>query len=243
MDALITAAGLGTRAKLPRNMRKEMLPVYSFRDNDVVLRPIIDEIMHSLDLNARVKKFYLVLNKNDSYTADYVRSLDYKTEIIYQEKPLGYGNAVRLAEPYLKGFFILNAGDGLIIKDQLLAGAVKMHLDCRCQVLALMPVKNPENYGIAVIKNNNVITCIEKPKNYIGRNAMTAFYILNSKIFEFIEDSNVTSAIDKTIKTGIETRYIKIKRNDWISVGTSESYYRILERTYKNIMTSRMSSA
>ena len=48
MDALITAAGKGTRANLPENMRKEMLPVYSIRNDKIVLRPMLDCIIYNL---------------------------------------------------------------------------------------------------------------------------------------------------------------------------------------------------
>ncbi len=239
MHALITAAGLGTRARLPNGMRKEMLPIYCIRDNNIVLRPIIDEIMHKLYINIKIEKFFVVLNKNDHYTMDYINSLDYKTEIIYQEKPLGYGNAVGLAKHYINGFFVLNAGDGIIINDESIRSAVKINNNYKCQVLAIMRVNNPERYGIAGVSKNKVQSCVEKPQEYIGRNAMAAFYILNSQIFDFIDNENITSAIDNTIKNGFETRYIKIRRSDWISVGSSDSYYKILAKTYKNVMISR----
>ena len=114
MYALITAAGLGTRANLPNGMRKEMLPVYAARHSKIVLRPILECIIHNLSLSG-ADRFFVVLDKNDIHTADYLSTLGMKIEYIYQKKPEGYGKAVALADEYIKDDFILNAGDGLIM--------------------------------------------------------------------------------------------------------------------------------
>ena len=95
MDALITAAGLGTRANLPEGMRKEMLPVYAVRNGKIVLRPILECIIHNLSLSG-ADRFFIVLDVNDGHTADYLSTLNVKSEYIYQKRAEGYGKAVAL---------------------------------------------------------------------------------------------------------------------------------------------------
>ncbi len=232
MDALITAAGKGTRANLPSNMRKEMLPVYSMRNNNIVLRPMIDCIIYNLN-KINIKKFFIVLNKNDKFTENYLKSLDYNIEYIYQDKPEGFGNAVLIAKNYIKDDFILNAGDGIILNENKMKSIINLYKNKKNNVLTLMKVSNPENYGIAKINNEYVLKVDEKPEDPESNYALAAFYILKKEIFDYIKYIELTPAINDMIKSNINTNYFKINRYDWISIGNSNNYYKILERTYK----------
>ncbi len=241
MDALITAAGLGTRANLPSNMRKEMLPVYSMRNGKIVLRPMLDCIIYNLHM-CGVNKFVVVLNKNDKYTYDYISSLNYKIETVYQELPEGYGNAVLQGKSYFDKDFILNAGDGLILDMESIKMAMNLHLKNNSNIITVMKVKNPERYGVAEISGNNVINIEEKPEKPKSRYALTAFYIFNPEIFDLINGKELTPAIKKLIDNGKSLSAFKIKPYSWASIGNSNDYYKILKRTYfhyNNIITKK----
>lgn len=232
MDALITAAGKGTRANLPSNMRKEMLPVYSIRNKKIVLRPMIDCIMYNLN-KINIKKFFVVLNKNDKSTENYLKSLNYNIEFIYQDKPEGFGNAVLLSKNYIDNDFILNAGDGIILNENKMKSIIDLYKNKKNNVLTLMKVNNPQNYGIAKINNEYVLNVEEKPEKPESNYALSAFYILKKDVFNYIKYTELTPAINDMIKNNIKTNYFKINRYDWISIGNSNNYYKILERTYK----------
>ena len=231
MEALITAAGLGTRANLPSNMRKEMLPVYSLRNNKIVLRPIIDVVIENLGDN-NIKKFYVILDKNDMNTKNYLSSLNYNIEFIFQDIPKGYGKAVLLARDYINNDFILNAGDGIILNQMSLKNIIKKYHEGKKNIITLMKVNNPSHYGVAMIKNNLVTGLEEKPKNPKSNYALSAFYVFTKDIFDFIEGEELTPAINNMVKENIKVYYQKIKRYDWISIGRSENYYKILKRTH-----------
>ena len=137
---VITAAGKGTRL-LPftKEMPKEMMPIFSqgFTKNRVVL-PLLQYIYEQLySMNFRDYCFVVGREKRsieDHFTPHetYLRELtgDYKIFItnfykkldnshliwINQNKPLGFGDAVRRAERYVgKEDFIVHAGDVTIL--------------------------------------------------------------------------------------------------------------------------------
>ncbi|WP_337861001.1 sugar phosphate nucleotidyltransferase [Ferroplasma sp.] len=231
MDALITAAGKGTRANLPEGMRKEMLPIYTIRNNKIVLRPIIECIVYNLSLSG-VDKFFIILDINDKHTEDYLSTLNMRTEFIYQKKPEGYGKAVLLAKDYIKNDFILNAGDGIILDINKIGNMINLHRSTKKTILSVMSVPNPELYGVATIKNGKVIKVIEKPEYPESKYALAAFYIFNKEILDLIAGAELTPAINKHIINGNKVLPFKIRRSDWVSIGNSGTYYKIMERTY-----------
>ncbi|WP_287950752.1 sugar phosphate nucleotidyltransferase [Acidiplasma sp.] len=231
MESVITAAGKGTRANLPRNMRKEMLPVYSVRDNKIVLRPVIDVIINKLS-NAGIDKFFVIIDKNDNGTRDYLLSLDYKIELIYQDKPKGYGYAVSLASDYVNSNFILNAGDGFILKDDYIIKMINYFKIRKKSVISLMRVKDPSRYGIASIGGKKVLSVVEKPEKPETNYALPAFYIFEKKIFNYMKYDELTPAINDFIMAGNDVYYYLIRNSDWVSIGRSENYYKILRKTY-----------
>ncbi len=232
MDALITAAGKGTRANLPENMRKEMLPVYSIRNEKIVLRPMLDCIIYNLS-RVNIKKFFVILNKNDSYTGNYLKSLNYNIEFIYQNRAGGFGKAVLLAKDYIKNDFILNAGDGIILNSKKVKDVIDIYNSKKHNVLTLMRVNNPENYGIATVNRDYILRVDEKPEKPESNYALAAFYLLKNEIFDYIKYAELTPAINEMIRNSIKTNYVKINRYEWASIGNSNNYYKILERTYK----------
>lgn len=240
MYALITAAGLGTRANLPNGMRKEMLPVYAARHSKIVLRPILECIIHNLSLSG-ADRFFVVLDKNDIHTADYLSTLGMKIEYIYQKKPEGYGKAVALADEYIKDDFILNAGDGLIMDMSKTKKMIDLFKSTGKTMLSVMSVPNPERYGVANIMNGLVKKVVEKPKYPESKYALAAFYVFKRDVMNLIDGPELTPAINQHIIEGNEVLPFKIRRSDWASIGNSDDYYKVLRRTY-NFCTRIISS-
>ncbi len=231
MDALITAAGKGTRANLPENMRKEMLPVYSIRNKKIVLRPVLDCIIYNLN-KINIKKFFVILNKNDNATENYLKSLNYNIEFIYQNKPDGFGKAVLLGKDYIKKDFVLNAGDGIVLNENKMRLAIDLYKNKNNNVLTLMKVNNPKNYGIATVDKDYISKVEEKPVNPQSNYALAAFYILKNEIFNYLKYDELTPAINEMIRNNIKTNYVKINKYEWASIGNSNNYYKILGRTH-----------
>ncbi len=237
MKGLITAAGLGTRSGLDGKFRKEMLPVYDARDNRLVLRPIIDVIITGFYRNG-IDDIAVVLDPSDRWTREYIGTNFPETTILFQEEKKGYGHAVLMARDFVgQDDFILNAGDGLVLNEEILEKMVSAV--GKCIFLALMPVPNPENYGCPDLRMENgeaVITgVVEKSRNPPSKYGLCALYRLPPDIFGEIYSagSNIelTPAIDRAIKKGIPAHGEIIERKEWISVGKAESYVDVLMAT------------
>lgn len=245
LKVLITAAGLGKRSGLNGHIRKELLPVYDCREGELVLRPMIDVIMHRYR-SYGFNDFIVVLSRTDQRTRSYLNEFYPEVEIAFQEKPAGFGDAVRTASSLIEGKFILNCGDGVLISrndtdnfiSTLKSGNFSM-------VLGLMEVENPSRYGVASVQVDNgylkVTGVVEKPENPPGNLAIVAVYQLESSIFSEInrikgDNVELTPAINSLIQSGHRTAAVKVDRQDWLSVGRVQDYRDVLRKSYQHSM-------
>ncbi|WP_393970971.1 sugar phosphate nucleotidyltransferase [Oxyplasma meridianum] len=237
---VITAAGLGKRSGLDGKFRKEMLPVYDFRDGGIVLRPIIDCIITHL-MKSGIDDFIVVLDPGDSVTQNYLSSEFRNIKYVYQEKKAGFGDAVSRSSQILEGdSFLLNAGDGLILDMEFLNFFVQKVLsDPQSNHLCLMHVDDPDRYGTAEYfvsgDHMEIVSVVEKSHNPPSNLALCAFYYLTDSVMKNIERTGtnieLTPAINKSIEEGVPTHGYIIDKSKWISVGVSESYIEVLKRS------------
>ena len=184
---VITAAGKGTRL-LPftKEMPKEMMPIYSktFTKNKVVL-PLLQYIYEQLySMNFRDYCFVVGREKRsieDHFTPHetYLKELsgDYKKLItkfyqkledshlvwINQNKPLGFGDAVKRAERYVGNEgFIVHAGDVTILSKSRhpvlrLIDTAKNNPDAKA-ILLCKKIKDSKRYGVPTVSkiSNNL---------------------------------------------------------------------------------------
>jgi len=237
MKAVVTAAGFGSRSGLDGKLRKEMLPIYDVRDGKIVLRPILDCILTRLIL-LNVNEIAVVADPEDDGTKNYIRREFPDVHIIHQERKLGFGNAVLMAQEFVgRGSFILNAGDGILLDEEIMRSSISgSGSDI---LLFLMRVGHPERYGVAKVYTEVgkifVDSLLEKPKNPISNLALCAVYKLNSEIFNFLEmdhseNVELTPAINALTKNHrVEARIVP--RSVWQSVGRAEDYVSVLKST------------
>ena len=238
MKGVITAAGLGSRSGLDGKMRKEMLPVYDVRGGRVVLRPIID-VLISKFRNSGIEETAVVLDPNDRWTREYIETEFPEVRILFQEEKKGYGHAVLMAREFVgKSNFILNAGDGLVLRNEVMDDLVSWKSDG--VFLTLMTVPNPERYGTAEIQLADGIPTVkgvvEKSKTPPSNFALCALYRLPCAIFDHLEklsgnNLELTPAIDALIRSGVETKATVIEKKEWVSVGRAEAYIEVLRST------------
>ena len=247
MKGVITAAGLGKRSGLDGKMRKEMLPVYDLRDGKLVLRPIIDVILSRFIRNG-IRETAVVLDPSDRWTREYVEAEFPETEIIYQKEKRGFGHAVLMAKDFVgNSNFILNAGDGIVLRDDVLPELKKWNDDG--VFLTLMTVPNPQRYGTAEIVlmdgNPTVKGVVEKSPEPPSNFALCALYRLPHEIFHNLSvemekrrNFELTPAINELIRGGVSTKALVIDRSEWISVGRAEGYVDVLKATLEKCRSS-----
>ena len=273
---IITAAGKGTRL-LPftKEMPKEMMPIYSkaFTKNRVVL-PLLQYIYEQLySMNFRDYCFVVGREKRsieDHFTPHdaYLKELDgeYKKLItkfykklenshlvwINQNRPLGFGDAVKRAEKYVgKEDFIVHAGDVTILSKTKhpvlrLIETAKKYPDAKV-ILLCKKVKDSKRYGVPTVSkltNNifNVNEVIEKPNNPKSEFALMPLYYFKSDIFSYLKkikpgkgkEYQLTDAIQKMIEEKQKVLAITLGKNeDEVDVGTVESYKNAQDITFR----------
>ena len=273
---IITAAGKGTRL-LPftKEMPKEMMPIFSnvFTNNRVVL-PLLQYIYEQLySMNFRDYCFVVGREKRsieDHFTPHetYLRDLagDYKKIMtkfyqklekshlvwINQNKPLGFGDAVRRAERYVgKEDFIVHAGDVTILSKNKhpvlrLMETAKKNPDAKA-ILLCKKVIDSKRYGVPTVNklSNNLFIVkevVEKPKKPKSEFGILPLYYFKSDIFSSLKkiklgkgkEFQLTDAIQNLLQEKqIVLAIILNKNEEEVDVGTVESYRNAQEITFR----------
>jgi UTP--glucose-1-phosphate uridylyltransferase len=273
---IITAAGKGTRL-LPftKEMPKEMMPIFSnvFTDKKVVL-PLLQYVYEQLySMNFRDYCFVVGREKRsieDHFTPHemYLRDLvgDYKKIMskfyqklekshlvwINQNRPLGFGDAVRRSERYVgKEDFIVHAGDVAILSNSKhpilrLMETAKKNPDVKA-ILLCKKVKNSKRYGVPTINKLsenlfNVKEVVEKPDKPKSEFGILPLYYFRSEIFSSLKkikpgkekEFQLTDAIQKMIQEKHKVLAITLEKNEEeVDVGTVESYKNAQDITFR----------
>ena len=273
---VITAAGKGTRL-LPftKEMPKEMMPIFSsvFTKNRVVL-PLLQYIYEQLySMNFRDYCFVVGREKRsieDHFTPHetYLRDLagDYKKIMtkfyqklekshlvwINQNKPLGFGDAVRRAERYVgKEDFIVHAGDVTILSKNKhpvlrLMETAKKNPDAKA-ILLCKKVIDSKRYGVPTVNklSNNLFIVkevVEKPKKPKSEFGILPLYYFKSDIFSSLKkiklgkgkEFQLTDAIQNLLQEKQKVLAIILNKNEEeVDVGTVESYRNAQEITFR----------
>ena len=210
-QAIIPLAGLGTRLlPLTSVFAKELLPINGKPGIEYILDECIDagikEIIFIISEKKKMirkyfynDKFYksIIKKKKDKRVInEYKKILKYKKMIkfVYQNKPLGTGDAVLKTKKYIKdNFFLMLLPDDLIVRKNCSKSMIAIHKKFKSSIIASMNVnkKSVSRWGIFRLKkkidrNNFIIgDVVEKPslKNAPSNKAVIGRYILSRKIF------------------------------------------------------------
>ena len=258
-QAIIPLAGLGTRLlPLTSVFAKELLPING--------KPGIEYILDEC-INAGIKEVIFIISKkklmiknyfyNDKFYKDiikkkkdqriikeYKKILKYKKMIkfVFQEKPLGTGDAVLKTKKFIKDkYFLMLLPDDLIMKSNCSKSMVSIHKKYNSSVMASMKVnkKDVSRWGIYNIKknidkNNFIIkNVVEKPsiKSAPSKNAVIGRYILPKTIFKKLSKLKPGSGkeihITDAIQSLIDENYRFIGHNfsgKYLDCGTMKGY-------------------
>ena len=273
---VITAAGKGTRL-LPftKEMPKEMMPIFSntFANKKVVL-PILQYIYEQLySMNFRDYCFVVGREKRsieDHFTPHeaYLKELsgDYKKNMkkfyeklekshlvwINQNRPLGFGDAVKRAERYVgEEDFVVHAGDVTILSNTKhpilrLIETSQKNPDVKA-ILLCKEIKDFQRYGVPTVSKissnlfsvNEVVEKPQKPKSNLG---ILPLYYFKSDIFSSLKkikpgkgkEFQLTDAIQNLIDEKEKVLAISLNKNEEeVDVGTVESYRNAQDVTFR----------
>jgi len=272
---VITAAGRGTRL-LPftKEMPKEMMPIFSNINSKKIVLPLLQYVYDQLySMSFRDYCFIVGREKRtieDHFTPHetYLRDLqgDYKKIMskfyqkleksnlvwINQNKPMGFGDAVKCAEGYVgKEDFIVHAGDVTILSKSKhpilrLIETAKKYPDAKA-ILLCKNIRNSKKYGVPTInKISNtlfdVTEVVEKPDKPKSQFGILPLYYFKSDIFSSLKkiklgkgkEFQLTDAIQNLIENKKKVLAISLNKNEEeVDVGTVESYRNAQDITFR----------
>ena len=258
-QAIIPLAGQGTRLlPLTSVFAKELLPINGKPGVEYIIEECIQagikeiifiiskkkEIIKKYFHNDKYYKNIIKKKKDKRILKEYKKILKYKKKIkfVYQNKPLGTGDAVLKTKKLIKDkYFLMILPDDLIVKKNCSKDMISVHKRYNCSVMASMKInrKTVKRWGIysikSIINNNNffINDVVEKPeiKNALSNNAVIGRYILPSKIFDKLKNQkkgkggevHITDSIRKLIKEGDKFIGHKFK-GKYLDCGTMSGY-------------------
>lgn len=222
MKAIILAGGLGTRLRpLTENTPKPLLPIKG--------KPIIE---HAL------------LNFKKHGITDVVLSIGYRADLIkeyfgdgskwgmnisycVENEPLGTGGAIREASRGINETFLAINGDNL--SDFNWTEIINTHNTTGAKItLALFPVEDVTQYGIAELENGQVKRFIEKPTPEEAPSNLNnaGGYVMEPEILEILPEGFCMierDCFEKLSPMGVI--YSHCHNGQWFPTDTLEKYH------------------
>ncbi|MEK6969033.1 MAG: HAD-IIB family hydrolase [Nanoarchaeota archaeon] len=189
--AIIVAGGLGTRLKpLTEHTPKPLLPIHG--------KPLVEHTILNFKKQG-VSNIILSIG----YKAEQIRNyfgngekLGIKIKYAIEPEPLGTGGAIKLAAKGLTKPFFLAWGDNLMDLDYHKM-AEEYNQNNTPMIMALTRREDTENFGVAELKNNKIISFVEKPaRDSAPSNLINAgAFIIEPKCLEILPEGK--SSIEK----------------------------------------------
>jgi glucose-1-phosphate thymidylyltransferase len=205
MKGLVLSGGKGTRLRpLTYTSAKQLIPVA----NKPVLVYCLDAMRE-----ANIQDVGIVVGDTKKEIIDAVGDgsrYGLNVSYIEQDAPLGLAHAVMVSEDFIgNDRFVMMLGDNLIM-DGISRFVDSFDKDNANSHILLSKVENPNQFGVAVIRDEKVVDLIEKPKEYISDLALVGVYLFDEKIFEAVQhiqpsfrgELEITDAIAWLIKNG-----------------------------------------
>lgn len=225
MKAVILAAGEGVRLQ----------PITSTRPKHLIKvggKPILEHCLNAVKTSG-IEEALIVIH----YMGDAIRQyfsdgekFGLKIEYVEQKAVLGTGNAVNVVEPHVKDDFLLVYGD-LLFSAEAVKNVIDLHKKEKpAATMAVVPVENPEDYGIVELEDEkHVKRIVEKPnRNEAPSNLANAgIYVFSTEIFDKVRETSasargeweITDAISQLLNEKKTVFAVKILQDDWVDIG------------------------
>jgi NDP-sugar pyrophosphorylase family protein len=154
-----------------------------------------------------IREIIVVVGYRKEQVTRFLNQLDVPIEVVFQNKQLGTGHALRCAESKIRDNFLLLPGDNYIdptsiarIMDIPNSMLVKEH-------------PNPSNFGVVMLNEGRVSRIIEKPEYSPSFMVSTGIYSFKKDVFSYVQENDLTDAISSMINDGVQIR--GIPADDW----------------------------
>jgi bifunctional UDP-N-acetylglucosamine pyrophosphorylase/glucosamine-1-phosphate N-acetyltransferase len=241
MKAVVLAAGEGIRLRpLTLTRPKHLIPVGG--------KPLLEHLLLSLKA-ADVDEALIVVH----YMADNIQQffgngvhLGMKLEYIVQKQIGGTADATGMAENYAKEDFLLVYGD-LHITSNVIKRIIRSYeKEKPVAAMTVVPVENPEQYGIVELDGPHVIDIIEKPqpKEAPTNSANAGVYILQPGIFKKIRQTSKSSRGEWEITDSLRLLIqedkksvlaVEVPSGEWLDVGRPWDLFEANQRALNQV--------
>jgi len=223
MQAIVLAGGMGTRLR----------PLTYTRPKPMVLvanRPALDHIVAAA---AQAGFSEVIVTTN--YMAETIQAycatdpFEIPVRCVKEERPMGTAGAVKNVEAQITGTFAVIQGDSL--SEINLADLVASHRSLGgIATLAVMPVENPSEFGIAELNGDGkIVRFLEKPKpqECFSNLANTGFYVFEREVLDVIPPDTTydfSFELFPTLLASGQPIYGWQTQAYWIDLGRISSY-------------------
>jgi NDP-sugar pyrophosphorylase family protein len=231
MDAIILAAGLGTRLR-PHTLQtpKPLLPLRG--------RPILDWTLGALP--ASVDRVIVVVHYLAEQVEAYLHSQHWFAQwrTVKQEQPRGTGDAVRSCRAFIQSDHVL------VMNGDDLFGAADLANLANCPAgLLVHEVDEPRKFGIAFLKPDGTLEkLVEKPPLDGRQLANTGAYLFPRVIFDTELKLSARGEFEITdyVTTLAQQQPVHVVRaNFWLPIGTVEAWQAAEQKDLERYLTAR----
>jgi UDP-N-acetylglucosamine diphosphorylase/glucosamine-1-phosphate N-acetyltransferase len=225
LKAVVLAAGKGVRLwPLTENRSKHMIPIAG--------KPIVEHVVSAVR-SAGIRSVVLVTQYRSELIKKHIGDgSEFGVTVKYVDQPdvSGTANAISVAQDEVgNSDFLVVYGD-LVITPRAIARVLNTYRKKgRKPTTGLVPVSQPESYGMAEVSGDLLTDIVEKPSQSESPSnlANTGIYVLNPTISDHLRATNrsgrgefeVTDSISSLIKSGTRMVWAKIDPSDWQDIG------------------------
>jgi bifunctional UDP-N-acetylglucosamine pyrophosphorylase/glucosamine-1-phosphate N-acetyltransferase len=231
MDAIVLAAGLGTRLR-PHTLHtpKPLLQVQG--------RPILDWILGALPPS--VDRVVVVVHFLAEQVEAYCRAQQWFTRwtTVFQETPKGTGDALRQCKAQIDSdrFLVLNGDDLFGARD------LKTLAEKPAGVL-VHRVDEPRKFGIAFLKPDGTLEkLVEKPPLDGRHLANTGAYVFPRKVFDMeiqMSARGEYEITDYVTKLASQGAFHVVEAKFWMPIGTEEAWKKTEQLKLDDVLRGR----
>jgi NDP-sugar pyrophosphorylase family protein len=231
MDAILLAAGLGTRLR-PHTLTtpKPLLPVRG--------RPILDWTLGALP--AGVDRVIVVVHYLAEQIEDYLRTQRHfrAWAIVPQGEPRGTGDALRRCRAQVRSdrFLVLNG-------DDLFGAADLADLASRPAGVLVAEVDEPRKFGIAFLKPDGTLErLVEKPDLAPPQLANTGAYVFPRSVFELeigLSPRGEYEITDYVSQLAARQPFHVVRSTFWLPIGTEAAWQGAQQQELEIVLTAR----
>jgi bifunctional UDP-N-acetylglucosamine pyrophosphorylase/glucosamine-1-phosphate N-acetyltransferase len=183
---VVLAAGAGTRMKssVPKIL------------HEIFGKPIIQYVLDSVKgLGAETN--IIVLSPQTKEVENILK--DYPLRFVYQEKPLGTADALKISRRYLKGFkgsvLVLN-GDTPLVETETLKNLIKLHKENKEDISFISFIVNGEHSYGRVVRHGKRVMGIVEDKDATERQkdineVNSGIYAIRSELLKLLDDVKI----------------------------------------------------